>query len=128
MKPYNPSNWYWTVAGDTTRAFSSASGGYVPANNPTFVEWGSDGTLPTNIASEAELGEVLAPLRIRPSAAGVLDAYLNTQAIEVADAVQFKIIFNHENRLRAIERALNLNGNPANLTPAQARAAVKVLL
>jgi hypothetical protein len=40
----------------------------------------------------------------------------------------FKIAFNHENRLRAIERALSLNGSPAALTPAQAHAAVKALV
>lgn len=128
MKEYTPQNWYWIVAGDETRAFSSASGGYVPSDNAVFVAWKSDGTLPTRIDTEANLGEVLAPYRLRPLSNGVLDGYLDKQAGDLVDAVQFKIIYNHENRLRACERALGLNGNPANLTPAQARAAVKVLL
>lgn len=128
MKPYDPRNWYWIVNGNETRVYSSLSGDYVTTSNPIYMAWLEDGTLPTRIASEAELGEVLSPHRVRPAAPNVLDAYLSTQAQEQVDLVQFKIAFNHENRLRAIERALNLNGNPPNLAPAQARAAVKVLL
>jgi hypothetical protein len=128
MKPFDARNWYWIVVGDETRVYSSSSGDYVPISNPAYVAWLADGTLPTRIANEVELGEVLAPHRVRPIAAGVLDGYLEKQAGDVVDMVQFKLLFNHENRLRAIERALSLNGSPANLTAAQARAAVKVLL
>jgi len=128
MKSFDPRNWYWIVAGDETRVYASVIGNYVPANDPPFVAWQSDGSRPTRILNEAELGEVLAPYRVRPVQAGVLDGYLEKQAADLIDAVQFKIMFNHENRVRAIERALSLNGSPPNLTPAQAKAAVKVLL
>lgn len=128
--PFNIRNWYWKVNGSTTQVYSSAAGDYVPVSNPTYVAWlaADPGNVPTSIASEAELGEVFALPRLRPVAAGVLDGYLEKQAGDLVDATQFKILFNHENRIRAIERALLLNGSPPNLTPAQAKAAVKVLL
>lgn len=128
MKDYNPFNWYWIINGSTTHAYSSASGDLVPVDNAAYVAWASDGTLATRIGSAAELGEVLAPLRLRPTHAGTLDGYLEKQAGDLIDAVQFKLLGNHENRIRAVERALGLNGNPPNLTPAQMKAAVKVLL
>lgn len=128
MKIFDVRNWYWIVAGDETRAFSSASGTYVPANDTTFVAWKSDGTLPTSISTAADLGEVLAPHRIRPAAADVLAGYLDKQAGDVVDLVQFKVLFNHENRIRALERAAGLNGNPANVTAQQAFTAVRGLL
>lgn len=128
MPTYSPRDWYWIVADDETQVFSSRVGDFVPISNADYVAWRTDGSRPTRIASVAELGDVLGQARVRPVHAGVLDAYLDQQAGTVIDLVQFKIIFNHENRMRAIERALGLNGNPANLTPAQARNAVKVLL
>lgn len=128
MKTYDPRNWYWFVAGDETRVYSSAGGDYVPVSNPAYVAWASDGTQPTRIDTEGNLGAVLADPRVRPTHSGVLAGYLDTQAGDVVDLIQFKVLFNHENRLRAVERALNLNSSPANLTPAQARQAVKVLL
>ena len=128
MKNYNPLNWYWYVAEDTTRVFSSVLGDYVPISDVTFTAWTADGTQPTSIASEIDLGEVLANQFVRPVASGVLSAYKDTHAGNVVNNVQFKIIFNHENRLRAIERSLALNGNPADLTANQAKLAVKALM
>jgi len=125
---YNPKNWFWIVAGDEQRLFASATGDYVAPTAPAYLAFIAAGGFATRIASEAELGAVLAPHRVRPVHAGVLEAYLTEQAQDVVDAVQFKVLFQHENRIRAIERALNLNGSPANLTAAQARNAVKVLL
>jgi len=124
---FDPKHWYWFVAGDETRVFSSRAGDYVQLTNPAYVAWRADGGVPTRIVSEAELGEVLSPHRVRPNDAAVLEAYLDTQAGEVIDAFQFKILFQHENRLRALERWAGLDNKP-NLTPAQARAAVKVML
>lgn len=125
---YTPANWYWVVAGSATQVYSSASGGYVPVSDATYAAWLATGRNPTRIASEAELGEVLAAHGLRPVAAGVLDAYKDAQAGGVVAAVAFRVLFNHENRIRAIERALGLNGSPADLTAAQARAAVKALM
>lgn len=49
--PYTPQNWYWTIGGDETRAWSSAARDYV-------AEWPEDHA--TRIANEVELYEVLA--------------------------------------------------------------------
>lgn len=122
-------NWYWFVAGDTTQVFSSASGTYVPVTDPNFVSWKAFPTNETSVVnSEAELGELLSSAGPRPVAAGVLAGYLDNQARQVIAQTVFRVLFNHENRIRAIERNLGLNGSPANLTPAQAFAAVRALL
>lgn len=55
---YNPLDWFWVVAGDETRAWSSAACAYV-------TEWPSDRV--THIASEAELIDVLK--KVYPSGA-----------------------------------------------------------
>jgi len=52
MLYYNPKNWFWIIAGDETRAWSSGVGEYVD-------EWPSDQV--TRIASAAELSDVLLP-------------------------------------------------------------------
>ncbi len=126
--PYNPSDWYWIVAGSTTQVYSSKAGDYVLSLDTGYQDWLTAGGAPTRIASEAELGEVLAARMLRPVAAGVLDGYRETHATSTVSAVAFKVIFNHENRLRAIERSLGLNGSPADLTAAQAKNAIKVLM
>lgn len=128
MKDYDVMDWYWEVEGNTTQVFSSASGTYVPLNDPNFVAWGTDGTRPARINSEASLGQVLAQALIRPQPTGILDGFTTALADEIVVRAVFRIVFNHENRLRAIERNLGLNGSPPNLTPAQARAAVKALM
>ena len=121
MKTYNALDWYWAVAGDTTKVFSSKAGDYVPATDATYVAWTADGTVPTVIDTEANLGAVLAPHLIRPTNASVLDGYTSSQADNVLTHLLFKIAFNHENRIRALE------GKVA-VTPAQARATVKALM
>ena len=128
MKPYVPTNWYWIVGGDETRVFSSAAGDYVPVSDPTYQSWAADGTQPTRIDTEVNLGEVLADGSARPSRAAVLDGYKDTHARRVVAGAAFKVLFNHENRLRAIERQLGLNGSPADLTAGQARNAIKALM
>lgn len=126
--PFNPTNWYWVVAGSTTQVYSSATGDYVPVADAAYVAWKASGKTPSNIVSEAALGAYLTTYLQRPTAANILDAYQDTQAGAILTQAIFKILFNHENRLRAAERALALNGSPANLTPAQARNAVKALM
>lgn len=118
---YNPSDWYWIVAGSTTSVFSSAAGNYVPVSNAAYQGWISRGNLPSNIASEAELGEVLAPSQVRPVAAGVLDGYKDSQATKLTIEIVAKVLFNHENRLRALE------GKQA-ATAAQFKSALKDLM
>jgi hypothetical protein len=60
MPSYNPSNWYWVVAGSTTQVFSSASGTYVQISDATYVAWLAAGGHPTRIDTEASLIAVLA--------------------------------------------------------------------
>lgn len=128
---FDPTNWYWIVGGPTTQVYSSAIGNYVPVTDATYQAWLAKGGAPTKIDTEANLGDVLAPYFLRPLAANVLDGYKQSQAITIVQKefqAVFKILFNHENRIRAIESALGLNGSPAQLTPAQAIAAVKALM
>lgn len=124
MKDYNPLNWYWFVGGDKTKAYSSASGNYVQANDPTFVAWQEDGTLPTNILSEAELGAVLAgyyPSIPRPAAGSILDGYQQEQADDIFRHKLVKFLFALNNRVRVLE------GQSA-LTIPRARAYFKGLM
>jgi hypothetical protein len=123
-KMYNPANWYWTVGGDTTRAYSSAAGDYVLAANATFVTWKADGTQPTPIDTEVNLGGVLASYYFgvpRPIAANVLDAYQQWQADDEFSKKLSKLLFNMLNRIQVLE------GKPV-LTAAQAKAAVKAMM
>lgn len=53
MNVYNPFDWYWIVAGDETKRWSSKTGGYV-------TQWPANSDV-TRIASEDELRDVLAP-------------------------------------------------------------------
>ena len=121
MKTYNPQNWYWFVGGDQTKAFPSASGDYVLSADATLVAWLADGTRPTNIDTEANLGSVLAQYLQRPANALVLGGYTDFHAQGIVGQAFFKVLFNHENRIRALEAK-------APLTAAQARAAIKALM
>ncbi|MFZ5715746.1 MAG: hypothetical protein ACOY3N_23210 [Bradyrhizobium sp.] len=56
---YNPRDWFWIVAGDASRVFSSAAGNFVALDDPAFVAFSAK-YQPTNIASEDELLGVLA--------------------------------------------------------------------
>lgn len=121
MKTYNPFNWYWAVAGSTTHVFSSFTGNYVTVDDETFVAWKADGTNPTRILNEAELGEVLAPYNIRPVAANVLDGYKDTQSRKLTLEVVAKVLFNLVNEVRALKGQQPVNA-------AQFRAYLKDLM
>lgn len=108
-KPYNPENWYWIVGGSATQVYSSAAGNYVPVADPTYVAWKEDGTVPTPILNEAELGEVLAPYNIRPVAAQVLDAYQDTQSRKLTLDVVAKVLFNLVNEVRVLKGQSQIN-------------------
>ena len=56
---YNPTNWYWAVAGNASVVWSSASLGYVPTTDATYTAWLAAGNSPTSIASAAELYQVM---------------------------------------------------------------------
>jgi hypothetical protein len=122
MKIYDPRNWYWIVAGDETRVFSSATGNYVPANDATYIAWLADGTKPTRILNETELGEVLADARVRPQRAAVLDAYKGQHAKRMTDEVQTKAL------LWCINEILTLKGSAALTKGADIRNFLKELM
>lgn len=121
MKLFDPTNWYWFVAADATKVFSSASGDYVPVADLAYVAWTADGTLPTNIDTEASLGGVLAPYLLRPIHPVVLDGYTGAQASLVAQHVAYKILFNLMKRVAVLE-------GKATPTAAQALAFAKALM
>jgi hypothetical protein len=101
---FNPKNWYWRVAGDDTKVYSSAAGDYVPVADAAYQAWLLDPEhRTTNIASEAELGEVLSRYSLRPIAAQVLDGYTETQAKKLTLEVVAKILFYLTNEVRALK-------------------------
>lgn len=103
MNLYNPKDWYWVVADSATQVFSSKVGDYVPLSDPAYVAWLAGDNVPTRIASEAELGDVLAPHSVRPANAAVLDGYKDSQATKLTVETVAKVTFNHENRIRVLE-------------------------
>jgi hypothetical protein len=102
-KSYDPKNWYWRVAGSTTQVYSSKTGNYVPVDDATYLAWVNDGGRATSIASEAELGEVLAPYALRPAAANVLDGYKESHANKLTIEVVAKILLWLVNEVRTLK-------------------------
>lgn len=105
-KSFDAKNWYWFVGGGQTKAYSSLSGNYVPSNDQTFVSWQEDGTLPTNIDTEANLGAVLAPYHpdvTRPIPTGIVSSYQQEQADDIFKHKLIKFLFVLHNRVRALE-------------------------
>jgi hypothetical protein len=122
MKTYDPANWYWTFKNEPGVIFSSAKGADVAPNDPVFVAWSADGSLPTAIANRAELGEVLADARVRPTQAAVLDAYKGQHAKRMTEEVQTKAL------LWCINEILMLRGRPALTKGADIRNFLKELM
>jgi hypothetical protein len=56
---YEPLDHYWIVAGDASRAFSSASGAYVAASDARYLAWQDAGNVPSAIVDEATLWDLL---------------------------------------------------------------------
>lgn len=55
---YDPSAWFWIVAGDASQVWSSAKPGYVPTNASEYAAFLAAGGTASSIASLAELTEV----------------------------------------------------------------------
>jgi hypothetical protein len=122
MIEYTPQDWYWIIAGDQSKVFSSASGDYVLPSNPAYVAWLATGKKPTRILNEAELGEVLADVRVRPTRATVLDAYKGQHAKRMTDEIQTKAL------LWCINEIRTLKGEAPLTTGAAIRAFLKDLM
>ena|SRR5580765_7767177 len=93
MKPYNPNDWYWIVGGNASQVYSSKAAirNYVPVADTVYLAWIADGTLPTQIDTEANLGTVLAPIMLRPIPQGILDSYLDEQMKQIVLQPEFKL-------------------------------------
>jgi hypothetical protein len=109
MKSFDPYNWYWVVASEATVIYSSAVNDYVPVADSAYVAWLADGTLPTKIDTEFNLGVAIAAYypKLRPVPVGVLDGYIDAIAVGAITDETFAVLFNHENRIR------NQEGLPA---------------
>lgn len=59
MMFYNPSDWYWVVAGNSSVVWSSKARSYLAIDNQTYIDWVAKGGFPTRILSEPELWDVL---------------------------------------------------------------------
>ena len=55
---YNPANWYWII-GAESKVYSSKSNTLVAATDADYVAWTETGNVPTQIANEVELWQVL---------------------------------------------------------------------
>jgi hypothetical protein len=141
---YDAANWFWFVAGDETRAYSSAAVGYVPLMDPAYQAFLAANGLTTRIGSEAELWDVLASRGFAvPAGDPVAQAAVRDRDYVALPRAAAIILMRHENMLRQLTRtvrtnaALNTaattNGLPTtaqaqDLTMPQFVAAVKQLL
>jgi hypothetical protein len=105
IRPYTVSDWYWIVAGDESRVFSSKVGNYVPVSDATYQAWLAASGAPYRIANEEELGELLANARVRPAdaAATVVDAYKDRHAREITLQVVAKWMLWATNEIRVLK-------------------------
>jgi hypothetical protein len=103
MRDYNPLDWFWVVGGSETQVYSSAVGDYVPIANTEYQTFLSDGNQPTRIASEIELGEVLADARVRPENVNVLDSFKGRHADKLTLEVVAKILLWLINEVRDLK-------------------------
>lgn len=120
MRKYTPRNWYWIVAGDSSQVYSSKDAAYVQPSDAGFLAWLESGNKPTRIASETELWNVLTGIDPNLVPAAGTSARKDLQIAKV-DMVALTALFNHENRIRALE-------SKTPLTVPQFRAAIKLLI
>lgn len=59
MIPYTPHAWFWFVAGDETRVYSSAARAYVGLDDPAYRAFLERGGMASRIGSEEDLWAVL---------------------------------------------------------------------
>ena len=108
---YTPSNWYWKVLENPSQVYSSAKAAYIDLSDEDYQNWllitDAEGLTnkPTVIDTEANLWNVLIqqyPAGISPINTTAQDQ-LKSYNITKLDIVAFKVLFNHENRIRALE-------------------------
>lgn len=80
IKLYDIQNWYWHVADDFTRVYSSKACDFVPVEDADYNAWKVEDGVVVSIDSEFSLGGVLGPyLELRPIPQGVLDGYTDAR-------------------------------------------------
>ncbi|MCG6857988.1 MAG: hypothetical protein LJE67_07970 [Salaquimonas sp.] len=102
---YNPTDHYWIVGDDGTRAYSSRRRCYVPGDDEEFRSWQEkSGKIATSINTETELWDALADAapQALPDDAIAQDRLAERQ-LKTADRVLLELAFFQENRLRALE-------------------------
>lgn len=100
---YDPKNWFWKVGGDETKVFSSSAGDYVGLTDANYLAWTALGNTARAIGTEAELGEVLAQHRVRPTNAGVLDGFKESHAQGLVVEVPAKLLLWIVNEIRVLK-------------------------
>jgi hypothetical protein len=100
---YTPNNWYWIVAGSTTQVYSSAAVAYVPVANSTYVAWLAAGNVPTKIAVEQELFDVLSAAGVALPGGGVTSDTLKSSMFDDVPQAVKVWAFAIENRVRVLE-------------------------
>lgn len=121
MNVFDPNDWYYKLRSESERVFSSKRGVFVPITDEAFEAWKTLGNSPVPVDSAAEIGAALALFRVRSTEQSVLDGYTEAHAETVIFKLMFKVVFNHENRIRALE-------GKAPVTASQARTAMKALM
>lgn len=109
LPTYDPTDWYWIVASDETKLYSSKAGDYVQPSNAAYVAWQANGGIPTRIGSAADLGEVLAQYSLRPANAAVLDSYQDRQSRELTIQVVAKVLLWCVNEIRTLKGQPTVN-------------------
>lgn len=57
--PYDPTHWYWVVAGSLTEVFSTADAAYVVVTDTNYLAWVAQGNQARAINTDGELSWVL---------------------------------------------------------------------
>lgn len=121
MKPYDAFNWYWIVANDETRRYGSVARDYIPISDLAYIEWANDGTQPTRIDTEYNLGVVLGayhPRVKKPLPVEIARGYDDRRKADAADTPGAEALIDHENRIADLEqRVAVLEGQPARRAP-----------
>lgn len=92
MTEYNPADWYWIVAGNSKKPYSSKSNSYIGADDIRYKAFLANGNYPTRISSFDELKEVLKAAQVPP--------YLS------ATPRQVRLVLQENNLLDTVDAAL----------------------
>ena len=98
-------DWYWIVNNSITQVYSSKVSDYISSTDPTYLAWRNDSRQPIRVASEEALGRALAPYRLRPIQANVLNGYLDESVsyfdfLEQIHRAAALVVMDEDNRLK----------------------------